>query len=412
MKGYGILFAFVLTSLSATAQENEFTLDAQLRTRAEYNNGAIAPRLEGEMPANFINERARLSMGWKRENLELKASLQHTGVWGQDDIKDRNGQVAMNEAWFKYTSNRSNNYYVQIGRQKLSYDDERLLGGLDWNVAGNWHNAIRTGYDDGEWKMDIVYAYNQDKENERGGFYAGPMPYKHLGLVWAHYDAEAIPLSLSLLNLSVGREAGIQGHGKIKFMNTLGFDLSFRPTDFDIHGAFYYQYGKNAQDTKVAAWMATAKVGYTINPVWKVNAGYDYLSGNDGGDKVKAFDALFGTHHKFYGSMDFFPGKLYCGLQDIQAGVSAQPSKVVNLQLNYHYFLTAQKVGDMSKGLGHEFDLQLTAKLKKDVTLMAGYSTMLGTETMDVVKGGYHKSWQDWAWVQLNINPRILFTKW
>ena len=32
---------------------------------------------------------------------------------------------------------------------------------------------------------------------------------------------------------------------------------------------------------------------------------------------------------------------------------------------------------------------------------------MFGTKTMDIVKGGYHKSWQDWAWVQLNINPRI-----
>ena len=31
---------------------------------------------------------------------------------------------------------------------------------------------------------------------------------------------------------------------------------------------------------------------------------------------------------------------------------------------------------------------------------------------MDIVKGGNHKSWQDWGWLTLNINPRILFTKW
>ena len=29
-----------------------------------------------------------------------------------------------------------------------------------------------------------------------------------------------------------------------------------------------------------------------------------------------------------------------------------------------------------------------------------------------IYEGGNHKSWQDWAWVTLNINPRIFSTKW
>ena len=66
----------------------------------------------------------------------------------------------------------------------------------------------------------------------------------------------------------------------------------------------------------------------------------------------------------------------------------------------------------LDKGLGHEVDFQLTTKLMKDVSLKAGYSFMLGTETMDCVKGGDHDSWQDWAWISLNISPRIFSTKW
>jgi hypothetical protein len=31
---------------------------------------------------------------------------------------------------------------------------------------------------------------------------------------------------------------------------------------------------------------------------------------------------------------------------------------------------------------------------------------------MDIVAGGSHKKFQDWAWLQLNINPRIFATKW
>ena len=64
------------------------------------------------------------------------------------------------------------------------------------------------------------------------------------------------------------------------------------------------------------------------------------------------------------------------------------------------------------RGLGHEFDLHLTTKLMKDVTLQAGYSVMRGTDMMDYAKGGNRRSWQDWAWVSLNINPRIFSTKW
>ena len=48
----------------------------------------------------------------------------------------------------------------------------------------------------------------------------------------------------------------------------------------------------------------------------------------------------------------------------------------------------------------------------KGVKLSAGYSIMRGTKSMGVAKGGDHKRWQDWGWVSVNINPRILFVKW
>ena len=47
-----------------------------------------------------------------------------------------------------------------------------------------------------------------------------------------------------------------------------------------------------------------------------------------------------------------------------------------------------------------------------DVKLSAGYSTMLGTNTMKVVKGGNPSHWQDWGWLSININPTIFTTKW
>lgn len=65
-----------------TEKENEFTMSMQIRPRAEYRNGALTPRDEGVAPTSFINNRARLSMDYKRSDLELKMSAQHVGVWG------------------------------------------------------------------------------------------------------------------------------------------------------------------------------------------------------------------------------------------------------------------------------------------------------------------------------------------
>ena len=45
----------------------------------------------------------------------------------------------MNEAWAKL--NFGEGFFAQLGRQSLVYDDERILGGLDWNIAGRYHDA-------------------------------------------------------------------------------------------------------------------------------------------------------------------------------------------------------------------------------------------------------------------------------
>ena len=405
MKKQFSTMALTLVALTAWAQDyNQFTVDAQLRTRAEYNNGASTPRAESQLPTSFINERARLGFGYLRDNLELKAAVQHTGFWGDEDVKNPKGKVALNEAWAKLKF--GNGFFTQIGRQQLSYDDERILGTLEWHVSGNWHDAIRLGYENKHNKLHLILAYNQSKANP-GSYYTGPMDYRDMQTLWYHHQAETVPFDISLIAMNLGRKDAENGNGKANYMQTFGTDITFKPAAFDIHAALYYQTGKDATGTKHSAWLTSTKVGYQINPIWGVNAGYDYRSGNDGSDKIKAFDQLYGSHHLFNGTMDYFLQNVPLGLHDVQAGITCKPSARTNMKLDYHYFAAAEKATNGKKSLGHEIDLQFTTKLAKDVTLMAGYSSMFGTETMDIVKGGYHKSWQDWAWVQLNINPRI-----
>ena len=403
--------AIALMAAAVSAQENEVSIDAQLRTRGEHNHGAISPLRKGDQSANFINERARLSIDWKRDNLEMKVGVQHTGVWGQDDIKQPNGRATMNEAWAKMTFD-DGRFFAQLGRQQLSYDDERLLGTLDWNVNGNWHDALRLGYQDGNNQLHLVLSMNQTAENNRGDYYGGPMPYKNMEMLWYHYQSDMLPLDVSLMAINTGLEVGVDGHGRTNYMQTVGTDVTFKPLDWNVHAAFYYQMGKDSYSRTVSAFLASAKGEYIIDPLLQVNAGYDYLSGGSTLNKAKAFNALYGTHHKFYGAMDFFPGIFAYGLHDIQAGAASLLMPWLSARLDYHFFLTAKQAYDFSKSLGHELDLQLTAKVMKDVTLSGGYSAFLGTETMDALKGGSHDKWQGWGWLQVNINPRVLFAKW
>lgn len=225
---YWAMLLMLLPSMAytqTTEKENEFTMSIQIRPRAEYRNGALMPRNEGEEPAGFINSRARLSMEYKRSDLQMKISAQHVGVWGQDPQIDKNGRFIMNEAWAKL--NFGKNFFAQLGRQTLSYDDERILGGLDWNVAGRYHDALKLGYADPNNQLHLILAFNQNDETKIGGTYyvqAGAQPYKNMQTLWYHYKSDYTPFDASLLFMNLGLETGDAAtkESHTRYLQTMG----------------------------------------------------------------------------------------------------------------------------------------------------------------------------------------------
>lgn len=411
-----LLIPFFLSAQNE--EQGEFSISAQLRARGEYRNGALYPRGDGNESTSFINNRTRLSMGYKRSNLELKFSGQHVGVWGQSAQIKKDGDFVLNEAWAKL--NFENGFFAQLGRQTLSYDDERILGGLDWNVAGRYHDLLKLGYTNGLNIVHLSLAFNSNDEKISGGNYYAPgaQPYKSMQTLWYHYGDNKEPFGISLLAMNLGWEMGEYGDASNGFMQTLGSYATYKTGIWDLNGSVYYQTGKHKSDISVSAYMAAIFAKANIAPRWAIGVGSDYLSGGKQDDsKYKAFDPLYGTHHKFYGTMDYFYASsfMYNGLWDNQLGIYHKTSQKVDMSLNYHYFMTAQKPESFnekySKGLGSEFDFQVNWSIMPDVKLMAGYSVMLGTKTMDVVKGGDHKRWQDWGWISLNITPSLFSSK-
>ena len=400
-------------SQEAKKEDGKFTISAQLRTRGEYRNGVLFPRNQGDLPASFINNRARLSFGYDTKNLTIGISAQHVGVWGQTPLINKKGDFILNEAWAKLKFTPE--FFVKLGRQTLAYDDERLLGGLDWNVAGRFHDALVLGYNEDGHQLHGIFAFNQNDEKVIGGTYydnSQTKLYKAMQTIWYHYQSPETPVGISLILLNLGYEYGNSKKVDTKYMQTFGTHITYNPKKWNLSGTIYFQTGENATRS-IFAYMGSLKAVYKATKLWSLNLGADYLSGNDSKDgKFKAFDPLFGTHHKFYGAMDYFYASAFSagyapGLCDLQLGTSYKVSPKVSMSLNYHNFSTAVKLDGLKKQLGSEIDYQIDIKLMKDVSISAGYSTMFGGKTMNVVKGGNCKSWQDWGWISINIKPTL-----
>ena len=282
----------------------------------------------------------------------------------------------MNEAWAKLDF--GSGFFAKLGRQSLVYDDERIMGALDWNVAGRYHDALKLGYENTNNQLHLILAFNQNDEKTIGGTYYAPgaQPYKTMQTLWyKHLFDKSFNASFLFMNLGMEGGDAEKQNSDTKYLQTLGTNLIYTPSHWMVGGMFYYQFGKTKSGRDVSAFLWAVNAAYQIDPQWKIGVGSDYLSGS-----------------------------------------AYKPSSKVNLSLAYHYFSITGDVYEgndkLSKGLGSELDFQVDWVIMKDVKLSAGYSTMLGTNTMKVVKGGNPSHWQDWGWLSININPTIFTTKW
>lgn len=209
----------------------------------------------------------------------------------------------------------------------------------------------------------------------------------------------------------------------------MGGFVSYRPEKLNVEAAYYHQLGKSERGLPINAWMTSCKATYSPGKVWSFYSGYDFLSGDadfatpDQGHigmirhkTLKGFSSLYGSHHKFYGAMDFFYVTTYVngftpGLQNLYIGVTAKPVPKMTLDGSFHYLATATKLRNADKPLGHEIELSASYNVAKEAKLSLGYSYMRGTETMVVLKRTSENRQLNWAWIMLNVSPKFLSGK-
>lgn len=395
-----------------SANFRRFNLDVELRSRAEYRNGYGTLRARGASPAFFINERARVGLDYQQKYLSLKLSAQHTGVWG-DGCTDKptQGNVDLYEAWARLQS--AQGLFIQAGRMALAYDDERIFGAHDWSVSARAHDALRFGYEGAVHRVHGVASFNQTRENIiNDTFYDGLMPYKSMQAVWYHYGNQQTPLKASFLFTNQTVQGGRDKDASFTAsMQTVGAWVRYDYDDFYAKAEGYYQTGRDTSDNKIGSYLLAGRLGYRYAQLGSIEVGVDYYSGAKASEEkeLHRFNTLYGSTHRFLGSMDYFVGSSVpsVGLWDCMAKVNVKPCRNVTAYLDYHYFLLGTKLTNLHSQLGHEIDVQLDWQITPYATLQAGYSTMMATSTMFFFKGGNNMSWQDWGWLSLRVNPRV-----
>ena len=408
---------------------NTFTIDGELMTRSELRSGGLpSDETDTDNKAYFILERTRLGLDYERTFLKAHVTAQHNAIWGQAG----KGSFNLYEAWAQFTAR--NGLFAKVGRQVLSYDDERIIGSNDWAMTALSHDMVKLGYDGRQHRLHLMLAYNQNSESVNGGteYRKGDKPYKTMQNLWYHYQHSRVPFGASLLFMNQGMQSERDENlKKTYFQQLVGTYLSYKPNNWSVEGSFYYQFGKNEEGVDISAWMASAKGSYSPTTQWKLTAGYDYLSGDPyfavptGGGigliqhkTIKGFSPLYGSHHKFYGAMDFFYVSTYYngftpGLQNYYAGVSYRPISKLKFDAAYHYFAIATNAdnANLGKTLGHEVEFTAAYMPIKEVTLTLSYSYMHGSKTMEVLKRVDSERHLHWAWLSVIVRPRFLQVK-
>ena len=388
--------------------------------------GETVAEKKGE--ANFILGRTRLSLDFDMPHIDARAVIQNQAVWGSKT----NSTLGLYEAWVRFRAN--NGLFAQLGRVPLSYDDERIIGPNDWAMASKAHDLARVGYEGHGHKVHVLLAYNQNAENlTKGSFYeGGAQPYKTMHTLWYHYDVPKIPIGASVLFMNIGMQGGTpDDNPRTEYQQLLGGYLTATPKNLKLEAAYYRQMGKNEYSIDIEAWMAAFKATMTFDQGrHTVAVGYDYLSGDDyvavvqpgtiglpNHDKIKGFSTVYGSHHEFYGVMDYFYQSAYIqgftpGLQNAFAEFSFKPVRPLTCKVAYHYMAVATKLEGLNKTLGHDVELEASYRFSKNVSLSAGFSFMAGTETMYRLKQHSGDRSVQWGWFSLIVSPSLLTTKW
>jgi hypothetical protein len=411
----------VLALLGPAFVAAQFKLTAEVRPRTELRNGFKTPTSTGFDPAFFTEQRSRLYIDFKDEKYAMRFSLQDVRIWGEvpQIFKEDAGTSFLSEAWGQYFVSKT--FSVKAGRQIISYDNQRFLGGLEWAQQGRRHDALLFINENAEkrTKLHVGLAFNADKDKPEfaylqapaANFYSVGGNYKSLQYAWYNKSFADKKGSLSLLALNAATQ---NADSTASNKQTFGIIPRIKAGKVALAADVYYQTGK-VGNNNVSAFLAGANATFQTKAT-PLTVGFEYISGKDDNDTssdITNFSPDYGTNHAFNGLMDYFfvgPANGSVGVIDLYLKTKFKVGKAA-LLLHGHQFMTGSKQLDgegneLGKSMGFELDAVYVRKLAPAVTLHVGASALIGSETLTTIRPG-NESFNQWAWTMITFKPTL-----
>ncbi|MDO6737958.1 hypothetical protein [Wenyingzhuangia sp. 2_MG-2023] len=405
---------FAFATIANAQEAPKFSLSGEFRPRTEWRDGfnyksgigtvgTNNAGLEGSTGYIRTDVRAALKATYTTDSYTLFTSFQEVFVLGDRTQIDEtsNGNFRVQEAWAdiklgKYSS-------LKIGRQPLSYDDQRILGGLGWAQQARTHDVGVFKYKKEGYSLDLGFGHNSTGTD---AFYTSAKLFSYKNIAFARANKTYGNLNISALVLNNTFEVSTDGTDAPNYdLLTAGIHADLKLDALTLSANGYIQDGNRAGGADVkSAFLASILAKYNATEKTTYGLGYEVISGKT--SESAAFFPLYGTNHAFNGFMDrFYVGNNANngGLKDLQASVATKLAGF-GLTLTGHYFKEHTEFDGLEdKDLGSELDFTI-AKGFKGYKVVAGYSQYFEANKTALNA----KDTQNWAWVMLIIAPKFL----
>lgn len=404
-----------------------FDVQERLRWEIRENNFDFNDATRSLTDDNWFLQRFRIGVTLKPTDwLKIYAQAQDSREWLSDRADfpgllgaEGDDTFDLRQGYIEIGNTKEIPWGIKIGRQVLSYGDERLIGAFEWNNIARTFDAVKLSYKGANWNVDAFAStvvvpergsYNQSdlfngNETEREQVFSGlyfsttaiPVQTTDLYVLHLHEEFPTTSTNFFTLGLRMKSKPGVfapaQTGGLSKDGKTTVPAAAPRPVGFDYDAEFAFQTGE-VKDSDLTAFAAHAGAGYTFDTAWLPRLGleYNYGSGDDNpldGD-TETFQNLFPTNHKFYGQMDVFSWQ---NMHDLGVSFKCAPTKKLGLKAEFHAFWLASTddswyrangvatvrpltpaARSASNYAGSEVDFTATYAVTKWLTVEAGYS--------------------------------------
>jgi len=298
-----LVAASVVFCIAPATRSAELDLDGQLRVRSEGADRSQA----GQDVLWDILQRVRVGLrATVSEEVDLYIQVQDSRTYGSEpSTLTSTINLDLHQGWAEVRKPWGDaELQVRLGRQELSYGNERIVGAVGWNNVGRAFDGLRTRIPRGQWRFDLGAWRLRDEQGapETPTYVDSNLPRWNddLYMTYNSYAAAAGQFHGDLYGLYRNDRRGF-------YETTIGehIDGKWRWLRYDHE--FTAQLGKRLGED-LEAYLFSAQAHASVGNGFECGAGFDFLSGDEtpGDGTFNYFDTtrIFHTGHKFYGRLD------------------------------------------------------------------------------------------------------------